>query len=1220
MTHYPLSQAQMGIALDCLTRPESSQYNTAYAVPLPVHIDVERLQRALQHIAANRQMMRLRLSMDNQGELHQWTDPSMQIPVPIMMMEEEQLTDFEQGDFARPFDILSGEPLIRLAIVCTPSQHLLYISNAHIASDTTTCFANLLQRDLPTAYAGEALIPDNDKQFLLAQSEASLWDTDAYRSAEASYKEQFAGCSYTDLSDCEPHTLTHVAQHAQLIPRFALDHACQQHYLTPNQLLMAAFAVVAARLSRQEDVAFVQLRHGRTPDQLDAYGMFVHNVPMRLQVTGEATLCTLAEDIHRQNHLYQARCLYPFTHFSRRVMSAKPTPLLYNFIGADNRMAAFIDGHTCPARTLMPEHSDETLSLYVYAQDEHYELLVTGSLARYADATLANFSRAMQCLIEQFLAHPDTAIRNLALTTPAEQQALLALGQGELMPYDERATFLSLFQRQAKQTPDHLAVVAEDGTFTYRQLDDASDLLATELKDCDTHVAIQMSRSRQFLAAVLACHKVGAAYIPIDNEAPDSRVQYILQDSASSALITSDGVTRLPSQKNAQETGAYIIYTSGSTGQPKGVVISQRALGHFVQFIAHEWHLTAQSRILCHSSLAFDASVEDLFPVLTVGGTAYIAPSDIRRDICLLHDYICQNGITGGCFTTLFGQMLLQQYPQLPMEYVVLGGERMTEFPATHCRLINTYGPTEFTVDATYYELQPGRTYSDIPIGRPLHNQQAFVVDAYGHLLPRGCMGELCLAGPQLMNGYWSRPELTAQKIIPSSAPSVCLDNEKMLRTGDLVRWNEEYQLEYLGRIDHQIKLRGYRIELGEVEQTLTQHPDVEQAVVRIFEEKRLAAYVVLRQKHVMANQLRNWLTERLPDYMIPTHWATIKHIPLTLNGKLDEAALPAAMPIVTLTEEEKSQTTLEADLLFILRKFMLQELGHDEVSVDSDLLELGLSSLDLVQLCAMTRNFLGLTTSDIYTYRTIRRISHSRRMPYARWLTPDDPQKPLLIIQAGVMSILPMSQLFIDSYIDEFSVFCFDNVIEKFFNTRSRDWQLQDILDWFIDDLPPFDPQRPLLMTGFCMGGELALLQAKEYVRRFPDRPKPRVVTYDSFYHRQEEYDPHSFDNLPVIDAMKHKYRLINRLCSIMPPMDYDGPALHALCEKAINCKVPDFIASDKDIVDQPFIDRNIAAWKTAHPEQEFMLLPVIHTELHTVCAPLLRQVREEARKKLGI
>lgn len=1219
MIRHPLSQSQLGVALECLIKPHSSQYNTAYAIPLPADIDVERLQRALLHVVAHRQMLHLRLEMDDKGELHQWIDPSLQISVPILTMSEEERENFERGDFAHPFDILSGEPLIRLAIVCTPVHRLLYISNSHVASDTTTCITNLLQRDLPAAYAGEALTADNDKQFLVAQEEVSLWGTETYQSAETSYREQFRECSFTDLSDIESHTLAHVALHTQIIPRSTLEVSCQQMGITPNQLLMSVFALVAARLSRQEDISFVQLRHGRTPETMDAYGMFVHNVPMRLQVTGNASIRSLADDIRQQNQCYKSRKLYPFTHFSRHIMSASTPPLLYNFIGEKSRMAACIDGQWCPARTLMPEYSDETLSCYVYTHDEAYELLIAGSLARYTDRTLTNFAQAMHCVVEQLLHQPEISIHDLSLTFAEEQQTLLSLGQGLLMPYDEQATFLSLFQRQARRTPDYIAVVAEDGSYTYRQLEEASDQLAARLKDCGRHIAIHMSRSRQFLTAVLACHKVGAAYVPIDDEAPDTRVQYILQDSQASALITESGVTLLSAQAQEKE-GAYIIYTSGSTGHPKGVVISQRALSHFVQFIAHEWRLTSQSRILCHSSFAFDASVEDLFPVLTVGGTVYLAPSDIRRDIALLHDYICQNHITGGCFTTLFGQMLLQQYPQLPMDYVVLGGERMTEAPPTRCRLINTYGPTEFTVDATFYELQPGRTYTQIPIGRPLHNQLAFVVDAYGHLLPRGSVGELCLAGPQLMDSYWKRPELTAKKIVPSSAPSTCSKDVKMLRTGDLVRWNEEGELEFVGRIDKQIKLRGYRIELGEVEQALQQHPQVEQAIIRIFEEKRLAAYVVLRHKNVMAAQLRDWLKERLPEYMIPTHWATINHIPLTINGKLDERALPPAMPILTQSEEETVQSTLEADLLFLLRKFMLKELGHDEVTVHSDLLQLGLSSLDLVQFCALSRDFLGITTSDIYTYRTIHRISHQRRVPHARWLTPDDPNKPLLIIQAGVMSIRPMSQPFIDSYNNEFSVFCFDNIIEKFFSTHSRDWQLQDILDWLIDELPPFDPERPVLMTGFCMGGELALLQAAEYIRRFPARAKPRVVTYDSFYHRDEKYDPRSFDHLSVIDAMKHKYRLVNRLCSILPPMDYDGPALHAICTIAINERVPDFIASDKDIVDQPYIDQNIAAWRSAHPEQEILLLPTTHTKLHTVSAPLLRQIRETVREKLNI
>jgi non-ribosomal peptide synthetase component F len=233
-----------------------------------------------------------------------------------------------------------------------------------------------------------------------------------------------------------------------------------------------------------------------------------------------------------------------------------------------------------------------------------------------------------------------------------------------------------------------------------------------------------------------------------------------------------------------------------------------------------------------------------------------IVPEEATKDLQLLHKFIIDNRITGGCFTTQIGQLLLQEYPDLPLDYMVVGGEKMTANPPCSCRLINTYGPTEFCVDATWYELEPGRQYANIPIGRPLHNQTAYIIDRDRRLLPRGMAGELCLAGIQMATGYWKREELTNKlftDIIVDGKPV------KVYRTGDLCRWNEEGQLEYIGRIDQQVKLRGFRIELGEIESLALKLDGIRQAVATVHDGQLLCLYYVTNGKWRMENgELKN--------------------------------------------------------------------------------------------------------------------------------------------------------------------------------------------------------------------------------------------------------------------------------------------------------------------------------------------------------------------------
>ena len=396
--------------------------------------------------------------------------------------------------------------------------------------------------------------------------------------------------------------------------------------------------------------------------------------------------------------------------------------------------------------------------------------------------------------------------------------------------------------------------------------------------------------------------KAGAVYVPIDMEYPEERKRFIIEDSEAKLVINEQWLkancrteeVQNPKDKNnfndqlsivnCPSSPAYIIYTSGSTGKPKGVMVPHRALSHFLQFIADEWRLSAESRISCHAPFAFDASIEDLYPVLTVGGTVCIVPEDATKDLHLLHQFITDNRITGGCFTTQLGQMLLDEYPDLPVDYLVVGGERMTKNPSCHCRLINTYGPTEFTVDATWYELELERQYDNIPIGRPLHNQTAYIIDSGRRLLLQGMAGELCLAGMQMATGYWKREELTKEvftDIIVDGKPV------KVYRTGDLCRWNEQGLLEYLGRIDQQVKLRGFRIELGEIESQALKFEGISQAVASVYDGQLLCLYYTA-DCDIDEGVLKEFLAKSLPDYMVPAAYIQLDELPLTPNGKVD--------------------------------------------------------------------------------------------------------------------------------------------------------------------------------------------------------------------------------------------------------------------------------------------------------------------------------------------
>ena len=556
---------------------------------------------------------------------------------------------------------------------------------------------------------------------------------------------------------------------------------------------------------------------------------------------------------------------------------------------------------------------------------------------------------------------------------------ILEVSTGKKFDYDTNKTWLDLFKVQVAKTPEKIAVADENSNFSYRELDELSDKVAAWLiengAEENKFVAIRMGRVKEFMAAVIGIWKIGAAYMPIDLDYPEERISYMLEDSESKITITEKifaGIEKISSPtknyKTSPENLAYMIYTSGTTGKPKGVMIQHKALLNFVHFIKNRWELTENSRIACHSNFAFDASVEDLYPVLLMGGTLFIVPEPARHDIFEMQKFIEKNKITGGGYTTRFGQILAAK-KMLDLDYICLGGEAMTQVPNVSGKIFNTYGPTEFTVDATYFELEKGKTYNPIPIGRPLYNCAAFIVDkeTKSKLLPLGEIGELCLAGPQLAAGYWKRPELTAEKF---NEIEVGDEKVKVYHTGDLAKYNDDGDLEFYGRIDFQVKIRGYRVELPEIEEIIRHFEGIKDTVVVALDKKSggkyIAAYVV-SDKKVDVDALHNFIAKSKPPYMIPSFTVQIDKIPLNQNQKVDKKRLP--IPKRTLEDDEKPTTEK-----FICEK-MARALGVEVVGVNDDFFKIGGDSLTTIMLITECDN-PGVNISSIYQYRTPRKLA----------------------------------------------------------------------------------------------------------------------------------------------------------------------------------------------------------------------------------------------------
>jgi len=599
--------------------------------------------------------------------------------------------------------------------------------------------------------------------------------------------------------------------------------------------------------------------------------------------------------------------------------------------------------------------------------------------------------------------------------TNEDRQLLLTEWNRTHVKFDEIHLCLhELIALQTQRTPNRVAVVFEQQSLTYLELDQQSNLLAKYLKSLgvgrDVLVGLLVERSSEMLVSLLGILKAGGAYVPLDPIFPPDRLGYMIEDSKMPILITHRGLDKTlkvrPSQiihldhkweeieipkKNLDtatalsansESLAYVLYTSGSTGKPKGVAIPHSAIVNFLLSMKREPGITAADIMLAITTPTFDIASLELYLPLISGAKVVIASHedavDPRRLVHLLHDCTFLQSTPA-----TWRALLYAGWKGSPNIKALCGGEAFPPdlAPALLSRcasLWNMYGPTETTVWSTIYRVTAAD--SQQPIGRPIANTQVYILDEHHNLIPPGEVGELYIGGQGLARGYLNRPELTRERFVPNPF----LPNEFLYRTGDLARWRRDGLLECLGRIDHQVKIRGYRIELGEIESCILKHPAIRQVVVITREDKpgdkRLAAYFVAENAPPdFIELIRANLSAILPDYMIPSHFIRLDVLPLTLNGKIDRKALPAPISVLA-SSFTSSYVSPRTNLEIRLAAAWKEVLGIAQVGVNDNFFDLGGDSVNVIQLLVAIQNTTGLELSlgTIFKFPTIRTLTES--------------------------------------------------------------------------------------------------------------------------------------------------------------------------------------------------------------------------------------------------
>jgi amino acid adenylation domain-containing protein len=804
----------------------------------------------------------------------------------------------------------------------------------------------------------------------------------------------------------------------------ALQSLARQNQLTLSTLVQGAWALLLSRYSSEEDVVFGVTVSGRPADLPGAeqmIGLFINTLPVRVAMPPDMQLGPWLRELQAQQAELRQYEYSPLVQIQGWSQAPRGVPLFESILVFENypvdETLREQDGSL--KLTAVRTRSRTNYPLTVVAMPgREIKLSIHYECDRFAAASIERMLGHLHTLLEGFAAGFEQPLASLPLLTEAERQQIAAWND-TAQPFPSDRCIHELFAAQVEQTPEAIAVVFGEMSLTYRELNARANQAAHHLRGLgvgpEQLVGVCIDPSLELIVAILGVLKAGGAYLPLDPGYPAERIAFMLEDAQPTALVTlarlhpsaalRTGVNRFagwdaqtfqlanlptcnldtdwpaiaqepasdPESGATAENLAYVIYTSGSTGQPKGVLLQHRGLCNFARAQSRDFGIVAGSRVLQFASMSFDAAVAEVFDTLTTGATLVLAPRALLASAPALVELLNTQAIT---HITLPPALLALLSPEdVPaLQVVVAAGERCPPEIAARWsqqrRFFNAYGPTEATIGPCWYEVTGALPAETVPIGTPIANAQIFILDGYGQLAPVGVPGEIHIGGVGVARGYLKRPALTAERFITNpNVPTFQRSNvptfHRLYKTGDQGRYLPDGTIEYLGRIDTQVKLRGFRVELSEIEAVLRQYEAVQDAAVILREntpgDQLLVAYLVAARAVELA-PLRQWLQQKLPDYMLPSAFVELEALPLTPNGKVDRKALPApdgarsaldAAYVAPCTPEEE-----------IIAGLWAQVLGVARVGVHDNFFELGGHSLLATQLLSRLREMFQVELS----------------------------------------------------------------------------------------------------------------------------------------------------------------------------------------------------------------------------------------------------------------
>ena len=973
-----LSKTEYGIYFDYLSNPDSVAYNIPLLLRLGRDTDIDRLKQAVESAVENHFYIKSRLSQDSDGKVYKLpSDEPAQVE-----LKEMHDCDFDKSSLVYPFDLL-GERLYRCSIISLDSCVILFCDIHHIVFDGTS--ARIFLNDIDRAYNGlplEAeLFTGND----VSVEEEQRLNTDELDRAKEYYNSLFGGLELdsvmiNDKNDGKP-TAKAVEYEFKAFDADKIREFCRKNGIKTSTFFCGVYGLLLAKFSGADESLFATIFSGRNEKLKNTCGMFVKTLPVYCNFSKDEGVVQFLKALDSQLENSRRHSLYSYADICSDLQINPQTIFAYQ--GDTFRSVSFC-GEEIYAESVEISNPKANISAEVSRLNGRFSMHLEYRVDLYDEKSALSFLKSFEKTVVEFIG--SESINDIDITD-SEQLALLDSFNETEVEY-EKTDIVTLFRRQAEQNPDNTAVVYLDKRLTYSEVDEISERIGAHIASMgigrENVVSVLIPRCEYMVTASLGVLKSGAAYQPLDPSYPQERLEFMMKDASAELLITSkelialvpnyegrvlfvEDIPNLPDcgkiSENPEPQDLFImLYTSGSTGTPKGCMLEHRNIVSFCHWFKNYYSLTPQSRVAAYASYGFDANMMDMYPALTTGAAVYIIDEAIRLDLIAIDKYFNENGITHSFMTTQVGRQFATEIDNCSITELSVGGERLVPLnPPKNHKMFNLYGPTESTVCITAFELD--RLYDRVPIGKALDNTRLYVVDKQGRRLPPCVPGELWVAGHGVSRGYLNRPEQNDKVFIKNPFTDE-KGYERVYRTGDIVRFLPDGNIDFVGRNDGQVKIRGFRIELSEVERIIREFDGIKDATVAAFDEpgggKFIAAYVV-SDSEVDIQKLNEFILENKPPYMVPAVTMQIDKIPLNQNQKVNKKALPEPKKQAkdsknSSSAEKKPLTRLEKRIFDIVAKII----GHEDFDISENLMYAGMTSLSVIKLAVELNKEFG--------------------------------------------------------------------------------------------------------------------------------------------------------------------------------------------------------------------------------------------------------------------